>query len=185
MDAGADPGQASSRDRDRSGHHARDNDRRKCRHRRGRRRDAQRSGRSGGGRGPGPRHPGPQPRGVMTASVPFVDLRAMHEEVREEIETAWRHIVDHSSFVGGPAVSGFETAFAAYCESPYAVGVGSGTDALRIALQAVGVRPGDMVITVPHTFIATIEAIAQAGAVPALVDIDPTSLSMDPAAVRD
>ncbi len=121
----------------------------------------------------------------MTPPVPFVDLRAMHEEVREEIEAAWRHIVDHSSFVGGPAVSGFETDFAAYCESPYAVGVGSGTDALRIALQAVGVRPGDMVITVPHTFIATIEAIAQAGAVPALVDIDPTSLSMDPAAVRE
>jgi hypothetical protein len=68
--------------------------------------------------------------------VPFTDLRAMHEEVREEIEIRWHQLVDGSAFVGGPAVQEFEQAFAEYCDVPYAVGVGSGTDALRIALQA-------------------------------------------------
>jgi dTDP-4-amino-4,6-dideoxygalactose transaminase len=108
----------------------------------------------------------------------------MHEEVREEIEAAWRDLVDRSSFIGGPAVSRFEAQFAAYCEAPFAVGVGSGTDALRAALQAVGVRSGDLVVTVPHTFIATVEAITQAGAAPGFVDINSRSMTMDPAAVR-
>lgn len=120
----------------------------------------------------------------MTPHVPFVDLRAMHDEVRTEIEAAWSDLIDRSSFVGGQAVSDFETQFAAYCGAPYAVGVGTGTDALRTALQAVGVRTGDLVVTVPHTFIATVEAITQAGASPAFVDIDPTSMTMDPAEVR-
>ena len=113
-------------------------------------------------------------------NVPFMDLRSMHEEVRAEIETGWRELVDHSAFVGGPAVEQFERAFAAYCGAEHAVGVGSGTDALRIALQAVGVKAGDLVVTVPHSFIATVEAIAQAGANPAFVDIDPTTYTMDP-----
>ena len=112
--------------------------------------------------------------------VPFTDLRAMHEEVREEIEARWRTLVDGSAFVGGPAVHEFEEAFAKYCEVPYAVGVGSGTDALRIALQAVGVRPGDLVLTVPHTFIATVEAITQAGASPVFIDVEPGIYTMDP-----
>ena len=68
--------------------------------------------------------------------VPFTDLRAMHEEVRAEIEAGWRDLVDRSAFVGGPAVAQFERAFAAYCEVPHAVGVGTGTDALRIALRS-------------------------------------------------
>ena len=112
--------------------------------------------------------------------VPFTDLRAMHEEVREEIEARWRTLVDGSAFVGGPAVHEFEEAFAKYCEVPYAVGVGSGTDALRIALQAVGVRPGDLVLTVPHTFIATVEAITQAGASPVFIDVEAGIYTMDP-----
>jgi dTDP-4-amino-4,6-dideoxygalactose transaminase len=116
--------------------------------------------------------------------VPFVDLRSMHEEVRAEIEAAWKEIVDRSAFVGGPAVDDFERRFAAYCHAPYAVGVSNGTDALRLALQAVGVRPGDLVVTVPHTFIATVEAISQLGASPVFVDIDPVSYTMDPSRVE-
>jgi dTDP-4-amino-4,6-dideoxygalactose transaminase len=103
----------------------------------------------------------------------------MHEEVRDEIEVAWRDLIDRSAFVGGAAVAEFERDFAAYCGMPHCVGVGSGTDALRIALQAVGVRPGDLVVTVPHTFIGTVEGITQAGASPAFVDIDGSSYTMD------
>ena len=111
--------------------------------------------------------------------VPFSDLRAMHDEVRAEIEAGWRDLVDRSAFVGGQAVVDFERAFAEYCSVPHSVGVGTGTDALRIALQAVGVRPGDVVITVPHTFIATVEGITQVGAHPVFVDIEPTTYTMD------
>ncbi|PYP74446.1 MAG: erythromycin biosynthesis sensory transduction protein eryC1, partial [Gemmatimonadetes bacterium] len=117
-------------------------------------------------------------------SVPFLDLRSMHEEVRAEIEAGWRDLIERSAFVGGPAVAEFERRFAAYCGASHAVGVGSGTDALRIALQAVGVRPGDLVVTVPHTFIATVEAITQAGASPAFVDIEPVSYTMDVEALQ-
>ncbi len=116
--------------------------------------------------------------------VPFVDLRSMHEEVRSEIDAAWKEIVDRSAFVGGPAVADFERSFAGYCHAPHAVGVSSGTDALRLALQAVGVRAGDLVVTVPHTFIATVEAISQLGASPVFVDIDPASYTMDPRLVE-
>ncbi len=112
-------------------------------------------------------------------SVPFVDLRSMHEEVRAEIVAGWRDLIDRSAFVGGSVVAEFERDFAVYCGVPHAVGVGSGTDALRIALQAVGVRPGDLVVTVPHTFIATAEAISQCGASPVFVDIEPVYYTMD------
>src|SRR3989441_11168323 len=104
---------------------------------------------------------------------------------RGEIEAAWRGLVDRSAFVGGPAVADFEHAFAQYCEVPHAIGVGSGTDALRIALQAVGIRPGDLILTVPHTFIATVEAIVQAGASPGFFDIEPDSYTMDPGLVGE
>src|SRR2546425_2323024 len=114
-------------------------------------------------------------------SVPFLDLRSMHEEARAEIEAGWRRLVERSAFVGGSVVAEFERGFAAYCGVSHAVGVGSGTDALRIALQAVGVRPGDLVVTVPHTFIATVEAITQAGASPVFMDIEPISYTMDSA----
>ncbi len=112
-------------------------------------------------------------------TIPFVDLRKMHDEVRAEIEDAWRDLIDRSAFVGGSVIGEFERDFAAYCSVPHAVGVGSGTDALRIALQAVGVRAGDLVVTVPHTFIATVEAITQAGAGPVFVDIEPVYYTMD------
>jgi len=110
--------------------------------------------------------------------VPFLDLQPMQEEVRAEVEAGWRELIARSAFVGGAAVSDFERDFAGYCGVPHCVGVASGTDALRIALQAVGVAPGDLVVTVPHTFIATVEGITQAGAAPLFVDIDPASYGM-------
>ena len=117
-------------------------------------------------------------------NVPFSDLRAMHDEVREQIEAGWHRIIESSSFIGGPLVSGFEEAFATYCGAPHCIGVGTGTDAVRIALQAVGVGPGDLVVTVPHTFIATVEGITQAGAAPVFVDVDAETYTMDPALVE-
>ena len=117
-------------------------------------------------------------------TVPFSDLRAMHDEVREQVEAGWSRIIETSSFIGGPLVSGFEEAFAAYCATRHCVGVGTGTDAVRVALQAVGVGPGDVVVTVPHTFIATVEGITQAGAAPVFVDVDAEAYTMDPALVE-
>jgi dTDP-4-amino-4,6-dideoxygalactose transaminase len=111
--------------------------------------------------------------------VPFTDLRAMHEEVRADIERGWSTIIDQSAFIGGKPVADFEAAFAAYCGTSQAVGVGSGTDAIRVALQAVGVTHGDLVVTVPHTFIASVEGITQCGAAPVFVDVDPESYTMD------
>lgn len=116
--------------------------------------------------------------------VPFVDLRAQHEEVREEIEAAFRAAIDASAFVGGAPVERFEAEFAGYVGVRHAVGVGSGTDAVRIALQAVGVEAGDAVLTVAHTFIATAEGATQAGALPLFVDVEPGTLTMDPGAVE-
>ena len=83
-------------------------------------------------------------------------------------------------FIGGPQVSGFEEEFAAFCDTRFCAGVNSGTDALRFALMALGIGPGDAVITVPNTFIATTEAISQVGAKPVFVDIDPHTCNMDP-----
>ena len=116
--------------------------------------------------------------------VPFTDLLAMHAEVRTEIEAGWSRIIDTSSFIGGPLVAGFEEAFARYTGSTHCVGVGTGTDAIRVALQAVGVTHGDLEVTVPHTFIASAEGITQCGAAPVFVDVDPVSYTMDPAALE-
>ena len=116
--------------------------------------------------------------------VPFTDLRAMHEEVRVEIERGWSGIIDQSAFIGGKPVADLERGFAEYCGAAYCVGVGSGTDSIRIALQAVGVTHGDLVVTVAHTFIASVEGITQCGAAPVFVDIDPVSYTMDVAATE-
>ena len=88
--------------------------------------------------------------------------------------------MQNGMFIGGPNVDGFEKEFAAFCQTKYCVGVNSGTDALRFALMAAGVGPGDEVITVPNTFIATTEAISQVGATPVFVDIDENTCNMDP-----
>lgn len=116
--------------------------------------------------------------------VPFVDLRAQHAELREAIEQAFARALDESDFVGGPTVAAFEAAFARFCGVRAAVGVASGTDALELALRAVGVGPGDVVVTVPNTFIATVEAFHQLGAQPRFVDIDPVTYTMDPELLR-
>ena len=104
--------------------------------------------------------------------VPFVDLRAMHEEVRPEIEAAFKDVLDRSSFIGGVYVDTFEKNFASYCGVSQAVACASGTDAVKLALMAAGVRAGDAVLTASHTFIATVEAITLIGAHPIFVEIE-------------
>lgn len=111
--------------------------------------------------------------------IPLVDLKAQHSRIRDELDAAMAQIVDASSFVMGPAVKEFEADFAAFCNSKFAVGCSSGTSALHLALAALDIGPGDEVITMPHTFIATIEAVSQCGAKPVLVDIDPKTYNMN------
>jgi len=115
-----------------------------------------------------------------TLRVPFMDLRPQNEEVRAELAEVVSGIIDDSAFIGGEYLARFEQAFAEFVGVEHAVGVGSGTDALRIALQAVGVRPGDAVLTVSHSFIATAEAVTQVGATPVFVDIEAESQTMSP-----
>ena len=112
--------------------------------------------------------------------VPFLDLKALHELLEGELIEVFRDCLRNASFVGGPKVQSFEEEFAQFCGTKYCVGVNSGTDALRFALMAAGIGPGDEVITVPHTFIATSEAISQVGAKIAFVDIDEDTYNMDP-----
>ena len=112
--------------------------------------------------------------------VPFLDLRAHHEPLMDEFVNAFRQVTEANAFAGGPFVARFETEFAAFCGSRYALGVGNGTDALWLSLLALGVGPGDEVITVPNSFMATAEAISLCGARPVFVDVDPETYTMDP-----
>lgn len=111
--------------------------------------------------------------------IPFLDLRSLHQELEAQLLPVFLQTLRTTCFVGGPMVEEFEREFAKFCETSHCVGVGSGTDAVRFALTAVGVKPGDIVVTVPHTFIATTEAISQAGARPDFVDIDERTHCMD------
>ena len=111
--------------------------------------------------------------------VPFLDLNAHHAPLRRELDHAIAQVIDRSAFAGGPFVAAFETEFAEYCRARYAVGVGNGTDALWLTLLALGVGPGDEVITSPSTFIATAEAISFCGAQPVFVDIDEVTYTLD------
>jgi dTDP-4-amino-4,6-dideoxygalactose transaminase len=122
--------------------------------------------------------PGPDP-------VPFLDLITPHAELRADLNAVFEQAMNTAGFIGGPVVERFENAFAAFCGAAHCAGTGSGTDALLFALMAAGVRQGDAVVTVPHTFIATTEAIAHAGAEPEFVDIDERTCNMDPERVRD
>jgi dTDP-4-amino-4,6-dideoxygalactose transaminase len=115
-----------------------------------------------------------------TVQIPFLDLVTPHKELEEELLSTLRDTLGTAGFVGGPKVEEFERDFAKFCDAAHCVGVASGTDAVRFALTAAGVRPGDIVVTVPHTFIATTEAISQAGARPDFVDIDERTYCMDP-----
>ncbi|MBN2012306.1 DegT/DnrJ/EryC1/StrS family aminotransferase [candidate division KSB1 bacterium] len=112
-------------------------------------------------------------------NVPFVDLKTQYQSIRDEIKDALDNILENTAFILGKEVQQFEEEFANYQQSNYAVAVNSGTSALHLALLAAGIRPGDEVITVPNTFIATVEAILYAGAVPKLVDVDPNTYNMD------
>lgn len=116
--------------------------------------------------------------------IPLVDLKAQYAAIQPEIDAAIARVIAETSFIGGPEVRAFETAFAAYQRTARCVGVASGTAAILLALRALGIGPGDEVITTPHTFIATIEPIEQVGAVPVLVDIDPATFTIDPARIE-
>jgi len=113
--------------------------------------------------------------------VPFLDLQAHHQPIREQIDAAIGDVIDKSAFAGGPFVAAFESDFARYCGCKHVVGLGNGTDALWLSLLALQVGPGDEVITVPSTFMATAEAISYCGARPRFVDIDEQTYTMDPA----
>jgi dTDP-4-amino-4,6-dideoxygalactose transaminase len=116
-------------------------------------------------------------------AIPFLDLVTSHRELEEELVAAFRQALRAAHFIGGSEVESFEREFATYCGTKYCVGVASGTDALRFALMASGVRRGDAVITVSHTFIATVEAISQSGADTEFVDIDESTYTMSPSAL--
>jgi dTDP-4-amino-4,6-dideoxygalactose transaminase len=105
-------------------------------------------------------------------TIPFLDLVTPHVELEEELTALFRGVLHTAGFIGGPMVENFEAAFAEFCETSHAIAVNSGTDALRFAIIASGVQPGDVVLTVPNTFIATTEAISQARAIPEFVDVD-------------
>ena len=113
--------------------------------------------------------------------IPLVDLKAQYLTIKEEIDAAIAEVVESCQFVLGDKVEAFESDFARYCQTKHAVGVNSGTSALHLALLAAGIRPGDEVITVSYTFVASVAAICYTGARPILVDIDPRSCTMDPA----
>jgi dTDP-4-amino-4,6-dideoxygalactose transaminase len=115
-----------------------------------------------------------------TRSVPFVDLRAQIARVRPEIERRFAQIIDSTSFILREPCDRFEREFSDYLGSRYTIGVGNGTDALVLALRAIGLAPGDEVITAANSFIATAEAIVLAGGTPVLVDVDPDTYNIDP-----
>src|SRR5712671_3834534 len=119
-----------------------------------------------------------------TEQIPFLDLISLHKELEEELLSTLRETLRVAGFVGGAKVEEFEREFAKFCDSSHCVGVASGTDAVRFALTAAGVKPGDVVVTVPHTFLPTTEAISQAGARPDFVDIDERTYCMDPERLR-
>lgn len=112
--------------------------------------------------------------------VPFLDLKAQYESIRDEIHAAIQQVLDKTAFAGGPFVQKFEEEFAGFCGTKHCIGVGSGTDALWLTLLGLGIGPGDEVITVPNTFIATAEAISFCGAKPVFVDVDEKTYNMNP-----
>jgi len=112
--------------------------------------------------------------------IPLVDLNAQYLTIKNEIDDAIARVISHSAFIGGEDLRQFEKEFARYCEVKACVGVGNGTDALYLALRALNIAPGDEVITVAHTFIATAETISLAGARPVFVDIKDDTMLMDP-----
>jgi dTDP-4-amino-4,6-dideoxygalactose transaminase len=117
--------------------------------------------------------------------IPFLDLVTPHVELEQELTAVFQQALRTAGFIGGPMVEEFEKAFATFCAVNHSIAVSSGTDALRFAIMASGVRAGEVVVTVPHTFIATTEAISQAGAYPEFVDIDERTYNLDPEKLRE
>ena len=116
--------------------------------------------------------------------IPILDLKAQYESIKDEINDAIAGVLESAQFILGPAVRELEQRLAAYCGCKYGVGVASGTDALRLTLTALGIGPGDEVITTPFTFIATANTISHCGAKPVFVDIDPQTYNIDPTAIE-
>src|ERR1041384_850305 len=117
---------------------------------------------------------------MTTPKIPFLDLITPHQELKDELLAVVSQALDTAGFIGGPMVEGFERDFASFCDTQHCVGLASGTDAVRFALMAAGVKKDSIVVPVPNTFIATTEAITQAGARPDFVDIDERTYNMDP-----
>lgn len=115
--------------------------------------------------------------------VPGVDLKAAHAEIAEEIEVGFKRVIADTAFVGGAEVTAFEREYASFCGVAHCVGVANGTDALELALRAVGVGQGDEVVVPANTFIATAEAVSRTGATVVLADIDPSTYLVDPRAM--
>jgi dTDP-4-amino-4,6-dideoxygalactose transaminase len=119
-----------------------------------------------------------------SSTVPFLDLGLLHRDLKAEIVEEIAELVDSSAFTNGPQVREFEAEFAAYCGTAHAVGLASGLDALRLGLQAAGIEPGDEVVVAANTFVATLEAVTQAGGRPLVVDATETDYNLDPSAVE-
>ena len=117
--------------------------------------------------------------------IPFLDLITPHVEMQEELTEVFQRALKSAGFIGGPMLTEFEQAFARFCDTTHAIAVSSGTDALRFALMGAGVQQGDVVVTVANTFIATTEAISQAGGLPEFVDIDEKTYNMSVAGLRE
>lgn len=113
-------------------------------------------------------------------AIPLIDLYAQYQSIKSEVDAAIQQVIRDSAFIGGPYLKSFEDAFAAYCRVSHGVGTSSGTTALHLVFAALGIGPGDEVITVPNTFIATVETIIQTGARPVFVDVCDDTLNLDP-----
>src|SRR5262249_51633663 len=119
------------------------------------------------------------------SNIPFLDLATPHIELEQELTQVFQKALRSAGFIGGLIVVVVVEAVVKFCDTKCAIGVSNGTDALRFALMACGIQRGDVVVTVPNTFIATTEAISQAGALPEFVDIDERTYNMDPAKLRE
>ncbi|MFC2174156.1 DegT/DnrJ/EryC1/StrS family aminotransferase, partial [Acidobacteriota bacterium] len=117
--------------------------------------------------------------------VPIIDLRAQYQAIETDVTGAVQDVIERQDFIRGKEVDLFEKEAAEFLGASHAIGVGSGTDALAMALESIGVGPGDAVVTTPFTYFATIEAILQTGAEPIFVDIDPKNFNLDPGALED
>ena len=112
-------------------------------------------------------------------NVPFVDLKRQYQNIKDDVDRAIAEVISNTAFIGGPYAKAFEEAFAEFCDVSHCVGVGNGTDALFLGLRALGVGPGDEVITVANSFVATSESITNAGARVVFVDCDPRTYNID------